>query len=407
MSDDAATHFQALGRGLEDAWRRASYDERAFPALAVAHLEDAALPNTVTMDSILDWALTTRELPTQQDPDAKFGQPPLTMFVGRCFHISVLFWVDGTTAIHQHGFCGAFQVLAGSSIHTRYTFEERRRVSSRLQFGQLTARGSELLRAGSSHPIESKSDFIHALFHLERPSVSIVVRTFGDPEAQPQLCYLPPGIAYDPFVEDAWQRRIAQLVELLVSVNDPGCERRLTSLLREEDLFTCFRALRAARRLTDQRILSRLLDVLGERDREAADSFAAALAESRRTDGISKRRSGVVDPELRFFLAALLNGSDRSAVLDLIGTHNPGHDSVEGVVTFLGRIGQVGVPLEVHGESWDANIFGLPQAPVGWEDALRAELRGAPRLPATAEVIAYIERMKHTPTLATLFRLPV
>jgi hypothetical protein len=34
--------------------------------------------------------------------------------------IEALFWVDGTTSIHQHSFSGAFQVLAGKSIHSRY-----------------------------------------------------------------------------------------------------------------------------------------------------------------------------------------------------------------------------------------------------------------------------------------------
>jgi hypothetical protein len=54
------------------------------------------------------------------------------VYAGRRFYVEVVFWAEGTTAIHQHSFSGAFQVLVGSSIHTLYGFERGEAVAREL-----------------------------------------------------------------------------------------------------------------------------------------------------------------------------------------------------------------------------------------------------------------------------------
>ena len=46
------------------------------------------------------------------------------------------------------------------------------------------------------------------LFHLDRPSVSIVVRNHKTTRAPIQLCYLRSGIAYNPFHTDIESQRL-------------------------------------------------------------------------------------------------------------------------------------------------------------------------------------------------------
>ena len=98
------------------------------------------------------------------------------MYRGRGFYIDVLFWLDGTTNIHQHGFWGAFQVLAGSSVHCRFGFDLAEEINHRLRIGKLRLLETELLGLGAIRKILGGELFIHSLFHLDRPSVSIVIR---------------------------------------------------------------------------------------------------------------------------------------------------------------------------------------------------------------------------------------
>ena len=116
--------FSELGLSVEEAWREANYSETAFPEIASKALADARLREKVTPWEIIRWLASEPQLPRQPDIEAMFGNPPITLFCGPRFYIDIYFWVDGTTEIHQHGFAGAFQVLVGSSLHSRYSFIE-------------------------------------------------------------------------------------------------------------------------------------------------------------------------------------------------------------------------------------------------------------------------------------------
>lgn len=67
--------------------------------------------------------------------------------------------------------------------------------SDRLSMGRTNFLNSELLRRGDVRTIHSGGRLIHALFHLDRPSVSLVVRTFNLDKGQPQYYYSRPYLA--------------------------------------------------------------------------------------------------------------------------------------------------------------------------------------------------------------------
>src|ERR1051325_7448174 len=110
--------FNQLGAEVEGIWRRKNYNEDEFPAIAADALKRADLPSKLSAWDVLDWSLEQTELPRQRDIHGNFGDPPITVFSAPRFYIDVYFWFKGTTATHQHGFCGAFQVMDGSSIHS-------------------------------------------------------------------------------------------------------------------------------------------------------------------------------------------------------------------------------------------------------------------------------------------------
>ena len=171
-----------FGRALDAEWSAQNYDPDRFPPLAVDHLLAAGLHREMRPSDILSWALRG-DLPAQFDQRSAFGQPPITMFRARRFVIDALFWLDATTNIHDHAFSGAFQVLAGSSIETNFGFQVSRGVDGQMFFGQLDVLESALRsRVETSGAITIGSSYIHGLFHLERPSVTIPIRALHGPE---------------------------------------------------------------------------------------------------------------------------------------------------------------------------------------------------------------------------------
>src|SRR5689334_19691162 len=102
--------FHDLGHTIESAWSARDYDERAFPAVAAAALREAELHRRLGAGDLVRWLLAAPGLVPQHDLPAVFGHPPITMFRGRRFLIDAILWREGSTAVHRHGFSGAFQV---------------------------------------------------------------------------------------------------------------------------------------------------------------------------------------------------------------------------------------------------------------------------------------------------------
>ncbi len=193
--------FAQLGRDIEDRWRQIDYDEAALPAIAADALRLADIPSKVDVWEVVEWALGEYELPRQRDLKANFADPPVTVFSGLRFHVDVYFWFEATTSIHQHGFCGAFQVMYGSSIHSWYEFQRARSINKFAEVGEMSLKVCEILNVGDVQEIAGGRDYIHSLFHLESPSATIVVRTDRSPLHLPQYNYLKPNLAIDPFFE--------------------------------------------------------------------------------------------------------------------------------------------------------------------------------------------------------------
>ena len=145
--------FERLGTEIEDSWRVQNYNEDVFPQIAAEALKRADLSSKVSAWEVIEWTLGQSLLPPQMDPGAHFGNPPITLFVAPRFYIDVYFWLEGTTQIHQHSFCGAFQVLLGSSIHSWYEFERTESVNTYLETGEMSLKVCELLKVGDVQPI--------------------------------------------------------------------------------------------------------------------------------------------------------------------------------------------------------------------------------------------------------------
>lgn len=321
--------FEQLGRDFETRWRDVGYDEAAFPALAAEMLRAADIPSKISAWDVTEWALVTYELPRQRDLRASFADPPITVFSGLRFHIDVYFWFEATTAIHQHSFCGAFQVLQGSSIHSWYEFEREQAINGFTETGRMSLKECGLLEKGDVQEIKGGRAYIHSLFHLERPSATIVIRTDRSPFELPQFNYYKPHLAVDPFLEQDTVIKKLQIAGALLRDGNERADELIVCWLDECDAHTAFTIMREVRGHLQHAGVGAQFGI--DNSRERFDNYIAA-AESRhgeglfrpvfenidRLDEVMRVRGIVSDPELRFFLALLLNVDGREQIYSLI-----------------------------------------------------------------------------------------
>jgi ribosomal protein L16 Arg81 hydroxylase len=333
--DATGAYFEELGSRVQDLWLAKHFDERAFPEVAMKALEEMPPRERTNHVDIARHGLLATAIPRQHDLEATFGEPPLTLFHGQDFHVEALFWIDGLVSIHQHSFSGAFHVLEGSSIHCEYTFAQRERINARMLLGDVTLKGAELLKAGDSRPIPGGRQFAHATYHMDRPTVTIVVRTVSEPENRPQYTYRRPCLALAPQEMQARTMRRLQLLRMLHRANQAEHDDLSCHLITQSDILTTFLVLEqyfqiiqddgrrervvAAARLKHGRIVDEVvLPVLAEDDR------------------IRLVRTRVTSPEHSFLRSLLLNVPDRPSILKIVRERHPARDAVEVLLELIG-----------------------------------------------------------------------
>lgn len=385
MSLEAPVHrveafFKRLGDDI--AATLGDTRESAYAGLERVAAEKLAEHNPsahVSHADLVDYVLGADALCKQADLDARFAEPPLSLYNGGHFDISALTWLDGTTSIHQHAFCGAFHVLAGSSIHSRYRFRawEVPESHQRAIAGDLELIDIEVLRAGDTRVIRRGASLIHALFHMIRPSVTIVIRTITDePGAEVQYDYRWPGLAFDPFHKHAPTIRKQQYLRMLRTMNADTVQTHLERVLPEADLCLAHalvsEQVQISANIDEARRLSALCTRLAPAERELL--CHAAHNELLGRSLIDLRRK-LHEPQHRLLLALLLNVFDRREVLRLVRRETGCADPVSQVCTWIAEMsGMTGRYPNLIGLDFNATaleMLGGMWAGSGFADSLR------------------------------------
>lgn len=400
--------FNELGLAVERRWRERNYSEAVFPDLCADALRLARIPEKFDARQILEWTIAADILPGQQDLSARFGEPPITVFNGTRFFIDVYFWFEGTTAIHQHGFCGAFQVLHGSSLHSWYDFEAKRAINCAMSIGEINLRSCQLLNVGDVHRIEPGPAYIHSLFHLDHPSVTLIIRTGSLPRFQPQFEYRKPSLAIDPFFEDRSFIKKMQAVQALFRFGEDDGIRSIGDWLATADLHTSYQILLnlrghfgssgltrqfAVENRTDR--LEELLGIVERRHGDDAQHLREALRHQAQVDLIVRQRSFVTDAEHRFFLALLLNVEGRERIFELVRTRFPDADPLDKVLDWVfdlsqARVFGVDVPNALGIADFDDADISILECVLSGADRAATESRVAPIFGAAADASSRI-----------------
>lgn len=362
-------YFQRLGQTVLERWRQENFSLDVFPVLARTAIAEAPPSDHVDIEEMIREFLSSDEQPFQSE--SGFGQPELIAFNDTRFYIQILFWLEGTTEIHQHEFSGAFHVMHGSSVHSEFDFVGARSITPHIRTGELRVKRIELLETGRTVAITSGRECIHSLFHLDTPSITVVVRTHHDPGTGPQYNYLPPHIAIDPLHADALTARRKQLLDALETVGDPNYAALVGEMLERLDFERGFSILRHAMpRLQDLGTWDDALAIFCERHGDLAKGVPDTLAECHRRENITRMRQHIDDPDHRFFLALLMNVGNRTDIHALIAERFPDQapiDTILGWAEELIEFNDFGITLldAVFPESCEVAIEDQPPLLIG------------------------------------------
>ncbi len=338
-----------LGEQIALSWRRCDNSEETFAEVAASCLSDSGFLNRISTEELNRWFLRDPALPAQSFRD--FGQPALTLYQGQKFYIELLYWVDSTTAIHQHSFAGAFGVFKGSSLLSRYDFEVEDPVASELVLGKLHLLAVELLTKGDVREIRPGRGLIHSLFHLDRPTLSLVVRTHAIPRYQPQYSYRRAGFGYDPFFSPEPFATRLRLLEALSDTGDASFWKLAGELLDCSDPWMALAVLKPAYHARSSPQYAEFAEQARRIHGRRAEIFLAGHAERVREQNITLRRREIHDPDHRFFLALLLNLPDRDAIFAAMKQRHPDADREQLILKWVGELS-------------DANKIGLEFNPL-------------------------------------------
>jgi hypothetical protein len=382
-------YFKELGTTVLERWKRENFSLEKFPDIAREALEQQSPAEHVDLAACLREFLLKDDQPFQTE--SGFGQPELVAYNHPRFYIQILFWLDGTTDIHQHEFSGAFHVMSGSSIHAHYVFENAQPVTPHFRVGDVRMTHIELLETGRTVPIISGQRCIHSLFHLDTPSVTVVVRTQNDPGTGPQFNYLPPHIALDPIFSDTLTMRRKQLLEVLEQSGEPGYAELVQEMIGELDFERGFFILQHCMgHLSELEAWEPVFEAFEEKHGALAAGVAATLEENVRRDVIKDMRSSISEPEHRFFLALLMNVPTRADLLKLVAQRFPDVAPTETVLRWAMELaGETEFSFAILDATFPEELgISMDDQPALFLAALRHFMTGAKKAPAELRTVS-------------------
>lgn len=188
-------HFQneviQLLNNINSSWEKKNCDPAVFPEICSTHLHNF---NSDYIPNLKDVGeeLPGMDLPAQTFNNMEFSDFPLTLARNELFCIDLYFWDHSDTGVHDHHFMGAFKIIDGSSMQIQYEFLPEKEHGSFLTEGKLKQTSCTNLNRGDVQPIQKYENFIHQIFHIELPTITLCVRTHASYDEMPLSVYLYP-----------------------------------------------------------------------------------------------------------------------------------------------------------------------------------------------------------------------
>ena len=351
-----AEAVKSLGTEIERRFGAVHYESSMLPEIAGEELQRANLANRISYKELLQSLVASNSIKQSYDKFSDFQQ---TVWHGEYFQIDFLLWLNSKTGKHQHGFCGAFQVIQGSSCQSTFLFSRSKCINDRLELGEVNWLNTKILRRGDVQKICGGQEFIHSVTHLQKPSMTLLVRSVNTPQHLPQWSYYSPCVRMNPFV--APQRIDYTLTKKIRAVDvawecdlDFGDELA-NQVLERCDLETAFRFMILADRPTCDGQAQKWKDAVHHRLMSRWPKFwpslKKAVDENDRVLEVGRKRKTVSDPHQRFILEVLLTVPDRDAILDLVSAEFPNEDPREFIASKIASVDSDECPKKIEERS--------------------------------------------------------
>ncbi|MAV90442.1 MAG: hypothetical protein CL676_03410 [Bdellovibrionaceae bacterium] len=151
------------------------------------------------------------------------------------FMVEILNWHGGHVNVHDHDFSAVQFQLKGDSLNVIYDFTESGPHDGALQFGDLKVRNAEIWKEGSRSVVRSGAIDPHGVFHLGRPTTSLLIRTLPTPRLGAQSNYFPTLKAHYNVSTTVQRKRLTGL-NLLWTENRAEFHRLFEKFLGEQSL---------------------------------------------------------------------------------------------------------------------------------------------------------------------------
>ncbi|WCG83914.1 hypothetical protein [Pectobacterium sp. A5351] len=226
--------IKSLARNIDARWREDDYSCYTFADIAKSELDKVDLTSLFSFTGLID-VLDNSEMSKIQIV-SEFSELHLKLFDNSRFYIEVLNWWDNDTSIHDHGFSGVLLQLEGSSLNAIYAFDEIDEVSHNLSLGDIKLTEAYISKKGDCRVIPYGRKEKHAVLHLEKPTVSLIVRTHPVMELSPQLNYFPPGLRVNHSATDIMFNKKIKYFRLLNMIDSVQCRKQMLHELKQLSL---------------------------------------------------------------------------------------------------------------------------------------------------------------------------
>jgi hypothetical protein len=349
--------LRRLAARIGSEWKSAGTRLSAFPAIAARLLSDAQPHRGYDLESLAEWTLSRRTFPSACNPFGPLGPPAFTIWSDGRFFANIYAYTTPEVVIHDHDFAGAFVNLSGTTIHATYEFAEEERVAPAVHVGELAVRHVEVVGRGDVRQIDPGRRFIHQVWHLDQPTVVLVIRT--GPLAAParrQFQYLRAGIATEVLRDEAMSltaperfRYAKKMTECLRTSSDGGLDYLKLLLQHERPWDAVWHLLESWRYL---RTVGALDDLIRLGVRHQGAWFAGLSDAGSEVDLFySIQWANVRSVEDRVTLALLLTFQGWRPMREWLERLLPGAAPEDRFVDSLRRLGDAGaIPLQLGPE---------------------------------------------------------
>lgn len=198
---------------IEERWLRCNYASEDFYKVVWEETENFDL---MPLGEVAN-QLRLLEHPSVRATQVKstFSDLYMQIFHNGRFLIEILNWSGSHVNVHDHDFSGVQFQLKGDALNVLYDFTPESGNDGALRLGRLTVREASLWKAGGRSMVRSGAVDPHGVFHLGKPTTSLLIRTVPTPRLGVQSNYFPTLAAHYTVQNDLQRKKLTGLSLLL------------------------------------------------------------------------------------------------------------------------------------------------------------------------------------------------